>query len=117
MKTFDRHVQSCLMMETTRFVHISIKVDVDIALSMSSFVPGSLSPQIPFCAYLTLVWGEREGLGTRLDIDRVTYNRNGQGKTRLHEAAEKGDVEAVEKLLTDTTIDINSPTEMVRLHP
>ena len=59
---------------------------------------------------------QREGLGTRLDIDRVTCNRNGQGKTRLHEAAAKGDVEAVEKLLTDTSININSPTEMVRLH-
>ena len=61
----------------------------------------------------------REGgsLGIRLNIDRVTCIRIRQRKTKLHEAAEKGDVGAVEKLLTDTSININSPTEMVRLHP
>ena len=59
----------------------------------------------------------RESLGIRLDIDRVTYIRIRQRKTKLHEATEKGDVGAVEKLLTDTSININSPTEMVRLHP
>ena len=59
---------------------------------------------------------ERESLGARLGIDSVTWNRNGQGKTRLHEAAEKGDVEEVEKILTDTSININSHIEMVRLH-
>ena len=63
-----------------------------------------------------IVHRERESLGTRQDIDRVNCNRNGQGKTKLHEAAEKGDVEAVEKLLTDTSININSHTKMVRLH-
>ena len=63
-----------------------------------------------------VVCGEREGLRTRLDIDRVTCNRFRQGKTKLHEAAWKGDAGAVEKILTDAFININSHTEMVRLH-
>ena len=58
---------------------------------------------------------KRKGLGKRLGIYIVTCNRNHQGKTRLHEAAKMGDIEAVEKLLTDTSININSHSEMVRL--
>ena len=51
-----------------------------------------------------------------IHTNRVTCNRGQQGRTRLHEAAEKGDIEVVEKLLSDTSININSHTEMVRLH-
>ena len=38
-----------------------------------------------------------------------------QGTTRLHEAAERGDVEAVQNLITCST-DINSRAEDVRLY-
>ena len=37
-----------------------------------------------------------------------------QGRTELHDAAERGDVEAVERLLS-TSVDINYRTEDVRL--
>ena len=62
LKMFDRHVRSCLMsypLESTGFVDMSKKLDIDIALSMSSLVPRlSFSMNTFLC--ISLVWGERE---------------------------------------------------------
>ena len=40
-------------------------------------------------------------------------DRAPQERTRLHDAAQRGDVEEVRRLLSDTSININSQTEMV----
>ena len=118
LKRFERHIRSCPMghpLETTRLCTIMSKYEDRCRYYLAS-LPDHPSPRKRLHTEYYAQRG-RESLGIRLNIDRVTYIRIRQRKTKLHEAAEKGDVEAVEKLLTDTSININSPTEMVRLHP